>query len=355
MNKAGACTCWPHLTTDYLLPTTKESHWPYCGDFFFGRSPVGGFFHLMATSNSSIHQLVVLGVALALVGGLYVLPKGIVKPKEGKGELNSDAARTANRDGGGPATNGSKAEASSGPVPATATENNGPGSAEAAPHTSATPAQRQELSTLLKQYAAAKDVAARNKAATALAHRYETVQRYDSAGYFLEQVAESQPSAPAWQRAADAYFQAYSFATTQERVALLGGKVRDLYGKVLKAEPGNLDAKTNLGMAYMTSDNPVQGVSLLREVLEADPRNEKALYNMGILAVQSNQFDKAVTRFRELVKVNPKSVNGQFYLGVTLARTGAKDEARTAFLTAKSLSADPALAASVEEELAKLK
>jgi len=315
---------------------------------------VGGFFHLMATTNSSTHQLVVLGVALALVGGLYVLPKGIVKPKEGKGELNSDAARTANRDGGGPATNGSKAEASSGPVPATATENDGPG-AEAAPHTSATPAQRQELSTLLKDYAAAKDAAARNKAATALAHRYETVQRYDSAGYFLEQVAQSQPSAQAWQRAADAYFQAYSFATTQERVALLGGKARDLYGKVLKAEPGNLDAKTNLGMAYMTSDNPVQGVSLLREVLEADPRNEKALYNMGILAVQSNQYDKAVTRFKDLVKVNPKSVNGQFYLGVTLARTGAKDEARTAFLAAKSLSADPALAASVEEELAKLK
>ena len=76
---------------------------------------------------------------------------------------------------------------------------------------------------------------------------------------------------------------------------------------------------------------------------------------MGILAVQSNQYDKAVQRFQELVKVNPKSVNGQFYLGITAARTGAKDQARQAFLAAKSLSDDPALAASVEEELAKLK
>jgi len=108
-------------------------------------------------------------------------------------------------------------------------------------------------------------------------------------------------------------------------------------------------------MAYMASDNPVQGIALLREVLEADPRNEKALYNMGILAVQSNQYDKAVTRFQDLVKVNPKNVNGQFYLGVTLARTGAKAEAKQAFLAAKSLSNDPALAASVEEEIAKLK
>ena len=107
-------------------------------------------------------------------------------------------------------------------------------------------------------------------------------------------------------------------------------------------------------MAYMASDNPVQGVTLLREVLAANPRNEKALYNLGILSIQSNQYDKAVERFQELVKVNPENVNGQFYLGVSLAQTGAKEEARAAFTKAKSLSSDPSLAASVDEELSKL-
>ena len=307
----------------------------------------------MATSRSASHQLVVLAAALALVGGLFVLPKGIMKPKESRSELSSDAAKTANRDGGGPATNGSKTEASSGPVPATATDNNGPNAA--APHTTTTPVQRQELARLLAEYKAAPNAQARATAATTLARRYESVERFDSAGYYLEQVAQASPSAQSWQRAADAYFQAFSFAASDERVKLLGGKARELYAKVLKDEPGNLDAKTNLGMAYLASENPVQGVTLLREVLEADPRNEKALYNMGILAVQSNQYDKAVKRFQDLVKVNPKNVNGQFYLGVTLARTGDKEGAKAAFITAKSLSADPALAASVDEEIAKLK
>ena len=306
----------------------------------------------MAISRPATHQLVVLAAALALVGGLFVLPKGIMKPKESKSELSKDAAATANRDGGGKATNGSKTEASSGPVPATATENNGP---NAAPHTSATAAQRQELARLLAEYEAAPNAAAKATVATTLARSYNSVERFDSAGYYLEQVALARPSAQNWQQAADAYFQAFSFAATDERTKLLGGKARELYTKVLRDEPGNLDAKTNLGMAYMASENPVKGVALLREVLEADPRNEKALYNMGILAVQSNQFDKAVKRFQDLVKVNPKNVNGQFYLGVTLARTGAKEEAKAAFLIAKSLSADPALAASVDEEIAKLK
>ena len=306
----------------------------------------------MATTRPVPHQILVLAGALALVGGLFVLPKGIMKPKESKAELSKDAAKTANRDGGGAATNGSKTEASSGPVPATATDNDGPA---AAPHTTATAAQRQELTRLLTQYQAAAGAEAKAAVATTLAQRYNSVERFDSAGYYLEQVAQARPSTQAWQRAADAYFQAFSFAASDERVKLLGGKARELYAKVLKDEPGNLDAKTNLGMAYMASENPVQGVTLLREVLEADPRNEKALYNMGILAVQSNQFDKAVKRFQDLVKVNPKNVNGQFYLGITLARTGAKQEAKAAFLAAKSLSADPTLAASVDEEIAKLK
>ena len=306
----------------------------------------------MATTSSAPHQLVLVAAALVLAGGLFVLPKGIMKPKESKSELSKDAAATANRDGGGMATNGSKTEASSEPVPATATDNNGP---NAAPHTTATTAQRQELTRLLAEYNAAATPAAKATVATNLARRYNSVERFDSAGYYLEQVALAKPSAQNWQQAADAYFQAFSFAATDERVKLLGGKSRELYAKVLKDQPGNLDAKTNLGMAYMASDNPVQGVTLLREVLAADPRNEKALYNMGILAVQSNQYDKAVTRFQDLVKVNPRNVNGQFYLGVTLARTGAKEEAKQAFLAAKSLSNDPALAASVEEEIAKLK
>jgi tetratricopeptide (TPR) repeat protein len=306
----------------------------------------------MATTSSASHQLVLVATTVVLAGGLFMLPKGIMKPKESKSELSKDAAATANRDGGGMATNGSKTEASSGAVPATATENNGP---NAAPHTTASPAQRQELTRLLSEYKAAPNAAAKATVATTLARRYNDVERFDSAGYYLEQVAQAKPSAQNWQQAADAYFQAFSFAASDDRVKLLGGKSRELYAKVLKEQPGNLDAKTNLGMAYMASENPVQGISLLREVLEADPRNEKALYNMGILAVQSNQYDKAVTRFQDLVKVNPKNVNGQFYLGVTLARTGAKEEAKKAFLTAKSLSNDPALAASVDEEVAKLK
>lgn len=312
---------------------------------------------MASTSSTSTHQLLLLAGALALAGGLYALPKGIVKPKEGKAALNQDAARTATRDGGGIATSGSKADASSGPRPAetgTVAGEAGPAASASAPHTQATAAQRQELNTLLVQYRTA-SATGRRQVASTLAARYATVQRFDSAGYYLAGLAATQPSEKAWQQAADAYFQAYSFAAAAERKKMLGDKARELYDKVLAANPNNLDAKTNLGMAYMSSDNPVKGIGLLREVLEQDPKNEKVLYNLGILAIQSNQYDKAVERFSQLVQVNPKNVEGQFYLGVSLARTNRGPAARVAFQKAQSLSSDPALAASVDEELAKLR
>lgn len=303
----------------------------------------------MAQRTSS-HQLILLAVALVLVAGLFLLPKVIVKPKEGKSELSQDAGRTATRDGGGPNTNGSKAIASSGDQPQTAM---GPPTPEQ-PHMSVAPAQRREINALLAQYTSQQDPVAKLRVASDLAAKYKAVEKFDSAGYYLEQVATVRPGEQAWKRAADAYFEAFSFAATEERQKLLGAKCQELYGKVLKNNPENLDAKTNLGMAFMASENPVQGVVLLREVLATDPRNEKAIYNLGLLSMQSNQYDKAVERFRALTKVNPENVNGQFYLGVSLAQTGAKEEARAAFQKAKSLSTDPGLTASVDEQLQKL-
>ena len=289
------------------------------------------------------HQLILLAIALVLVVGLFLLPKVIVKPKEGKGELAQDAARTANRDNGAAAPSTSSVESGK---PAGATPEQ--------PHMSIAPEQRREISVLAAKYTAEKDPIAKLRVAAELADKYKAVEKFDSAGYFLEQLAQARPGEQTWKRAADAYFDAFTFATTQERQKTLGAKCQELYGKVLKNNPENLDAKTNLGMAFMASDNPVQGVVLLREVLVADPRNERAIYNLGLLSMQSNQYDKAVERFRELTKVNPDNVNGQFYLGVALAQTGATADAKLALQKAKSLSTDPGLTAAVDEQLQKL-
>ncbi|MFD2783836.1 tetratricopeptide repeat protein [Hymenobacter rubripertinctus] len=304
---------------------------------------------MAVASSPSKHQLLILALALALVAGLFLLPKVIVKPKQGKGTLAQDAARTANRDQGAAAPNVGELDEHGHPA-----GSHEQGATAEQPHMTLPPAQRREISSLAAKFSAETDQTAKLRLAQQLAEKYKAVERFDSAGYYLEQIARVRPGEQTWKRAADEYYEAFSFATTEDRQKLLGAKCQELYGKVLKNNPDNLDAKTNLGMAYMASTDPVQGITLLREVLAADPRNEKALYNLGLLAIQSGQYDKAADRFRQLTEVNAENLNGQFYLGVSLAKTGAKQEARKAFLKAKSISSDPALAASVDEELKKL-
>ncbi|MDX5444385.1 MAG: tetratricopeptide repeat protein [Hymenobacteraceae bacterium] len=285
-------------------------------------------------------QLVIIAGAIGLVVLMFLLPKVIIN-KDNKEDLTAPVA--ANRDAG------AEEEDHTGHDHAP-----GEGHGEADLHATATPEQQKELSLLRTAFSREQSAAEKQKIAEQLAEKYSAVAKYDSSGYYYEQVALLGPGVKAYEKAADQYFEAFSYAATQQRANELGQKARELYEKVLKNDPANLNAKTNVAMTYIATENPMQGIMLLREVIATDPNNEKALFNLGVLSIQSGQYDKALERFRKLVAVNPKSVNGNFYLGVSLAETGQKEEAIKVFNKVKQLESDPALHASVDEYLKKL-
>ncbi len=302
-------------------------------------------------------QLLVLGVAGAIGAALWLQPTGILR----NGNKPNPTA-TATRDGGGSGAAGATAAAGAA-VPhdhdgdgtadhaATAAE---PAPTEAAPHRTLAPADQQAIAKLRAAFRAESRPASRAGRAAELAQKLTQTQQFDSAGYYYEQAAAARPGEKYLQLAADQYFEAFGFAATPQRGEQLSQKAQELYQQVLKANPTNLRAKTNLAMTYVASPQPMQGIFLLREVLAADPTNEPALYNIGMLSLQSGQTDKAVGRFQELVKAHPKNINGHFYLGVALAKTKQPAAARAAFQRTLALSPDPQLRASVEQELAQL-
>ena len=292
-------------------------------------------------------QIVVIAVALLLVVGMFFLPKVVINKDDKKADLTGGAAATANRDK--PATDATGEDHSS--------HNHAPGehdAGETVAHTAATPAQLKEIADLRSQFNKATGKEEKAKLAATLGQKYQQVSKFDSAGYFYETVANAKPTEQNYLKAGDQYFEAFSFAATEERGKVLGDKVQALYGKVLEANPNNLDAKTNLAMTYIAGPNPMKGITLLREVIEKDPNNKKAIYNLGYLSLQSRQYDKAADRFRKLVELDPNNVNGNFYLGVSLAETGKKEEAVKVFNKVKTLSKDAELQASVDDYLKKL-
>jgi tetratricopeptide (TPR) repeat protein len=217
-------------------------------------------------------------------------------------------------------------------------------------HTSALSAvQQKEINQLKTVYLNASAID-KVKAGERLLQKLGTYQKYDSAGYYAEQLAISMPNEKTWLQAGDYYFQAYTYAINDAKALKMGEKSRESYQKALDINPNLLLAKSNMAMTYVSTPTPMQGILMLREVISQSPDFEPALFNLGLLSMKSNQFAKAVERFKHIIKNNPANTKAAFYLGISLARLGRNAEAKEILLQVKAKDKDPA----VQEELSKI-
>ena len=191
--------------------------------------------------------------------------------------------------------------------------------------------------------------------ADSLANLYQSVGKFDSAGWYAEEASKFFNTAESWNKAGDQYYQAYTLALDQNKQTELAKKAQELYQKVLDSNPNDLEVKTKMAMTYITTSSPMQGIKMLMEVLKVDPQNESALFNLGMLSIQSGQNDKAVERLENLVKINPDHTQAQLLLGIAWMNLGDEIKARAQFEKVKQMDKDPAVQATVDSYLKDLK
>jgi len=218
-------------------------------------------------------------------------------------------------------------------------------------HTQAPKQLLDRISNLRAKYQSATEKEKNAIFADSLAKLYLEAGKFDSAAWFAEETSKFFNTVESWIKAGDNYYQAYTFALDQSKQDALAAKAQEFYGKVLEAEPKNLEVKTKMAMTYFSSSAPMKGVSMLREVLEQDPNNELALFNLGMLSIQSRQYDKAIDRLEKLVKINPAHTQGQLLLGIALMSTGEKEKAKEQFKKVKDMDKDPSVQATVDSYL----
>ena len=191
--------------------------------------------------------------------------------------------------------------------------------------------------------------------AQVLAGIYQEEGLFDSAAYYWSGAADLMPSNMFLaEEAGKANYEAFTFALDKTKVESLAEKTRLYLTKVLEKDPKRLDLKTKIAMTYVSSSNPMQGITMLREVLEQDPQNEDGLFNMGVLSMQSGQYKRAVERFEELVKYHPNNLQGQFYLAVSYFEAKEKNKAKAQFEVVKNMTQDPMILGSVQGYLDQL-
>lgn len=183
---------------------------------------------------------------------------------------------------------------------------------------------------------------------------YQELGKFDSAGYYFAKAADQSKNLAQAEKAGDSYYEAFTFALDGDKVAYTAEQTRKYYSPVLENDPTRLDLKTKVAMTYVSSTNPMQGITMLREILEQDPQNEDALFNMGILAIQSGQYKRAAERFEELIKYHPQNLQGQFYLGVSYFEANQKNKAKAQFEAVKEMTGDEMILSSVQGYLDRL-
>lgn len=267
-------------------------------------------------------------LAVALVGTLFSLPKVVVNNK-GK---DVDQEKTASA---------APASASSASAPAASSPDSHDGAA-------LSPDQQKIVDQLRSGFNQAGD---KDKVAAGikLSDEFAKLQKFDSSAFYAEKVALLAPAVENLMRAGDRYYEAYGFAVDEQKAKNLGIKTREYYQKAIDQNPGLLTAKANMAMTYVNTENPMQGILMLREVIDADPTNELALFNLGILSMRSNQYSKAADRFRQILTNNPANTKAKFYLGLSLVELGDKEQASKVLSEVKKEEKDPVIQQAIGE------
>jgi tetratricopeptide (TPR) repeat protein len=271
-------------------------------------------------------QLILLAVGIIAIAGFYALPTAVV---DTKGDADSISQGTE--------------EASS-----TSTD---PASLHESELSSD---QIAEIVSFRAQVEGGDSEEGKVQASLALADIYQGLSKYDSAGYYLGLAFEEKQELELAEKAGLAYYEAFSFALDPDKVANTAELTRTYLSKVLDKDPSRLDLKTKVAMTYVSSTNPMQGITMMREILEADPQNEDALFNMGVLSMQSGQYKRATERFEELLQYHPENLQGQFYLGVSYFEANLKNKAKAQFEKVKAMTDDQMILGSVQSYLDRL-
>lgn len=189
-----------------------------------------------------------------------------------------------------------------------------------------------------------------------LADAYFAYKQFAVAGYYyLEQSEKEGNNADLFVKAGDAFRNAYRNSGDSSMVPLFMEKAKSSYERALKLAPESLDAKTGVATCYVEgSDNPMQGITMLREVVQVEPENVNANLNLGLFSMRSGQFDKAIGRLETVVKKKPSAENYAL-LAEAFEQNGQKDKAIQALTKAKEYVIDPQIIMGIDDYIKTLK
>ena len=173
----------------------------------------------------------------------------------------------------------------------------------------------------------AANVSKNDTAYLTIANFWDLQKRPDFAAFYVEKSANKQQTSDAYAKAGDRYYYSIRFVKNNEEVPVLYESATRCYQKAIDKNSKNIDAKIQLAACYVEgSQDPMKGITLLREVEKTDSNNVKLQLNFAFFSVKSQQWDKAIKRFNKVLEIDPLYIEAYLHLADAYEQQGDKNK-----------------------------
>jgi tetratricopeptide (TPR) repeat protein len=96
---------------------------------------------------------------------------------------------------------------------------------------------------------------------------------------------------------------------------------------VLRQEPRNIAALSNLGVIYSRTSRADQAIAMYKRALEVSPEDKAILLNLGLVYLRQEDHAKALPLFSRVVQIDPQHMQARQLLAVCRAYLGQLEPA----------------------------
>ncbi len=172
--------------------------------------------------------------------------------------------------------------------------------------------------------------------------------------YYTGQAAELENSEKSLTFAAHFFLESLRQQDDARLKRWMGTEAKKLFEKALLLNPDSDSLKIGLGSCYLfgnISDNPMQGISIIREVAERDPANMYAQFTLGMGAMLSGQLDRAIERLSTVTKNQPDNLEATVMLAEAYEQKGDKLNAIKWYEASKKLINNPEINGEIDKRI----
>lgn len=187
-----------------------------------------------------------------------------------------------------------------------------------------------------------------------ISREWNSLNKFSIGGIYAMKVAEIEQTETAWSIAGTTF----GFALQREKDAanrtFCIEQAIKAFQKAMEINPDETQHKINLALTYVETEQPMQGISLLRELSQKEPENAAVLMALAQLSIRSGQYDKAIERYEQIVKLEPNNVKAHYAQAQVYQSLGKIQEAVASYNKCLALSDDKELKAEIEQIIKKL-